>query len=97
MSDKQWWTSSSGLIEFEVTLDDARSCSHSGRCDDDVAALRRTPYIAEQLAKIAPEDLAAELKGYGAWDAAELADHEANLSRVLWLACCAICEEAPCG
>jgi hypothetical protein len=32
------------------------------------------------------------LKEYGAWDAAELSDHEANLTRLLWCACCDIAE-----
>lgn len=27
------------------------------------------------------------LAGYGAWDAAELADHDANVRRLFWIAC----------
>ncbi len=61
--------------------------SHQGACDDDIAALRQVPAIRRQLDKIKPETLQAELREYGAWDDAELADHDANLSRILWLLC----------
>lgn len=74
-------------FELQLTASDAESGSHSGRCDDDIAALRHVPYIAEQLTALDAADLSAELREYGAWDTAELMDHDANLSRVLWLAC----------
>jgi hypothetical protein len=34
-----------------------------------------------------PATLAAELREYGAWDDDELSEHDANLERILWLAC----------
>ena len=68
-----------------MTRAQAESCSHSGRCDDDVAALSQVPAIARQLKKIDPATLRDELSEYGAWDAAELADHGQNLQRFLWL------------
>ena len=74
-------------LELNITKADAACGSHQGRCDDDVAALRTAPYIRRQLAKLEPATVAAELKEYGAWDDAELADHGANLARLLWLAC----------
>lgn len=80
-----WFTGNYG-IEIEMTLEQAQSASHQGRCDDDVAALAGAPDIAAQLAKIDPDILRRELKEYGAWDDAELADQEANLERILWLA-----------
>lgn len=94
MTEKMFWfTSSSGRIEFQMTLEQARSASHSGQCDEDVLALSKVPAIAEQLAEIKPNVLAAELKEYGAWDAEELADHAQNLQRILWLAASDIREE----
>lgn len=50
-------------------------------------ALSRVPYIEEQLATIDPALLRDELREYGAWDDEQLADHEQNLQRLLWLAC----------
>lgn len=81
-----WWCSSSGRIEIQMTKAQAASASHQGQCDDDVMALSRVPKIARQLAKIDPETLRRELDEYGAWDDAELADHDQNLQRILWLA-----------
>ena len=95
--EKVWFSTSSGRIEFKLLLEDAHNGSHQGRCDDDIAALLRVPYIAEQLAKIDEKLLRDELREYGAWDTAELADHDANLSRILWLACGDIVENAAQG
>ncbi len=80
--------------ELNITKAQARQGSHPGQCDDDIASLRTIPAIKRQLAKLDPENLRRELKEYGAWDAAELADHDANLSRWLWIACGDIMEEA---
>jgi hypothetical protein len=44
------------------------------------------PGVAAQLAALDPEKVRDELREYGAWDDDELADHAANLLRVLWLA-----------
>jgi hypothetical protein len=86
----------SGRIEIQMTMDQGESVSHSGQCDDDVTALAKVPAIASQLAVIDPADLAQELKGYGAWDETELADHDQNLIRFLWLAGCDIKEQSGC-
>jgi beta-lactamase class D len=88
-----WFTSSSGRIEIEMTLEQARSASHQGQCDADVAFLSTFPKIARQLAKIDAETLRKEHKEYGAWDADELADHDQNLRRILWLAAGDIVDE----
>lgn len=81
-----WFYSSSGRVDLQMTLAQAQSASHQGRCDDDVEALSRLPAIARQLKKIDPATLVGELKEYGAWDETELADHDQNLQRLLWLA-----------
>jgi hypothetical protein len=87
-SEKLWWTSSCGRVELQIDFDDALACSHSGSCDSDIEWLRTCPYIIEQLSKLSPKLIADGLKECGAWDADELADHDANLSRLLWIACC---------
>ncbi len=73
-------------FEIVMTLAQAESASHPGKCDDDVFSLSRIPSIARKLASIPPDDIRAELGGYGAWSAAELADDNANKQRILWLA-----------
>lgn len=93
MNTKRWFITGSGLIEFELELEDARSGSHQGRCDEDIADLRHVPYIAAILEAIDPEILRRELKEYGAWDDDDLADHDANLDRILWIACGDIAEQ----
>jgi len=60
---------------------------HQGQCDADIAELRLVPAIRRQLDKLSPPLVAECLREYGAWDAEELADHDANLSRLLWIAC----------
>lgn len=79
-----WASTSSGRIELQMSLDEAQSASHQGKCDDDVRALSELPHIAAQLAEIDPALLASELREYGAWDETELADHDQNLQRLLW-------------
>ena len=80
-----WACTGSGRIEIELTREQADSIFHPGPCDDDVAALRRVPGIAKQLDAIDPATLRDELREYGAWDDSELADHDTNLDRILWL------------
>ena len=89
-----WFSTSSGLIELEMTLEQANTASHSGSCDDDVKWLSQQPDIAKQLEAIDPKLLARELDEYGAWDDAELADHDQNLQRLVWIAAGDIVEEA---
>jgi hypothetical protein len=97
MSKRLWYSSGSGRIEFRMTMEQAKSASHSGQCDDDVRALSKVPAIAEQLAGIKPEDLREELAEYGSWDDDELADHDQNIQRILWLAAVNIIDEYPFG
>lgn len=83
----QWSAGSGRPLYVELTKDEAASGMHQGACDSDIAALRELPHIAAQLAQWEPKTLAAELNEYGAWEPEELADHDANLNRMLWLAC----------
>jgi hypothetical protein len=87
---------------FSIDLPDAAvaDCHHQGACDSDVAhwagaewqGATRIPRIARPDT-LTPEILAAELKEYGAWDAEELADDDANWQRIIWLAAGNIQEE----
>lgn len=89
-----YYNTSSGRIELNITMRDARIGSHAGACDADVKWLSEQPKIARQLRKIDPALLSAELKEYGAWDSDELADHAQNLQRLLWIACGDIVDNA---
>lgn len=87
-----YWSESLGRIELKITKTQALSCSHAGQCDDDVEALMKIPSIARQLKKLDPAIVAACLREYGAWDDLELSNHNDNLARLLWCACCDISE-----
>ena len=82
-----------GEIELEMTLEQARSVSHQGRCDEDVEFLVTVPKIKRQLDKIPNELIAKELAEYGAWDDEELQDNDDNRLRLVWIAGCDIAEE----
>lgn len=57
-------------------------CSGSGRADAAV------DHWVTELAFDGPAWLIREhLSGYGAWDAAELCDHQQNLRRLFWIWC----------
>lgn len=77
---------------MQMTKAQAATASHQGQCDDDVRELSGVKSIARQLAKIDPTLLASELREYGAWDSDELADHDQNLQRLVWIAACDISE-----
>lgn len=88
-----WYSSGNGHINLQITLVQAQQGSHQGQCDADIAELRKVPKIRRQLEKIDAQQLRDELDGYGAWDSIELADHDINLTRILWLACGDIAQE----
>ena len=71
---------------LKLTKAQAQACTHPGPCDLDVRFCSSQSVIARQLARLDPADVAAELREYGAWGDAELADHQANLQRILWIA-----------
>ena len=84
MSERTWYFE---RFTLDMPAEAVSACSHQGQCDDDVA------YWASRVTRpdeITPEALATELKEYGAWDAEELADDDANWQRLLWIAACNI-------
>lgn len=91
-----YWTS---FNRFELRLpgEAVTDCSHSGACDLDVA--HWAPIVAEQVEqdnfprRPTPDAIRAELREYGAWDANELADDNANWQRLVWIAACNVAEE----
>jgi hypothetical protein len=80
-------------FNIRLSLSDARSVSQPGDASENVEALRLVPYVKSQLDRLDTEAVRAELKEYGAWDAEQLSDHDANLTRILWIAGCNISEE----
>ena len=80
-------------IEIKMTLEQAQSASHQGRCDEDVQHLLKVPEIAKQLRKISDADLIDALRGYGAWNIDELQNRDSNEARLIWIAACDIAEE----
>ena len=93
MSNIIYWASSSGVIELTLTLEQASKGYHQGQCDLDIAELRADSQISGQLDKLAPAAVRETLKEYGAWNDVELSDHEANLDRLLWIACADLVEQ----
>ena len=81
---------------IEMEVEQAKSVSHAGDCENDAGALVGLPEIAAQLDAIPPQDIAAELKEYGAWDDGELRDEYANRLRIVWIAGCDIEEQKSC-
>ena len=61
-------------------------CGTPGQAaDDSVAYVLETFTISGDVL-----DCAAYLKGYGAWEAGELANHDSNLERLVWLTGCSL-------
>ncbi len=79
---------------LRLTQDDIDSVPRSGPADDAIAALRRDSRIESQLQSADMRAVRDHLRGYGAWDDAELADDEASRDRWLWLAI-GDCQENP--
>jgi hypothetical protein len=70
-------------FEIKMSLKQAFSVSQPGTdASDDVDAL--IPEL--DLSDLNPDDVRAELRGYGAWDDDELADDSENLRRIVWIA-----------
>jgi hypothetical protein len=88
-----YWTTGSGRIELNITKNQAAEVAHPGQCDADIERLMQNTNIRRQLQKICPKLLSEELLEYGAWNEDQIADHEENLNRILWIACGDILEE----
>lgn len=80
-----------GSIELPIEI--IEMCPASGAADSAIAEMRTLPEVIAELNGIDPNKLRMELKEYGAWDETELADHNSNLDRILWIACLDIQEE----
>lgn len=88
MTKMYWYTSSSGRIEFQLTLESTQRGMHQGQCDDDIASLLEVPYIKEQLAKLDPAVIRTELQEiFFDGDDPQCDDVANNLKRLLWIAC----------
>ena len=86
---KYWACSSSGLIEFEMTVDAVNDCSHGGHCDDDVEYWQK-----ELNLKLDRKLMLSELLEYGCWDCAELnaLDDDELEQKIIWVLACDISE-----
>jgi len=78
---------------IELTIEEAKSASHQGKCDDDVQALSEVKHVRKQLDDLDEEAVQDALKDTGAWEDEELEGHEQNLQRLLWIAAGDIVEE----
>lgn len=88
------WSSGLYMLCIDLLQTHIDCVPQSGAADDAIAHLRTLPEISEQLNSLNSETVRKELREYGAWDETELADHNANLSRLLWIAVCD-CREQP--
>jgi hypothetical protein len=73
-------------FEIKMTLNQAKSVSHQGACDDDVKELLKNKKYLSQFKKIRLSDIAAELREYGAWNEEELNNVVDNQQRITWIA-----------
>lgn len=74
------------MIYLKLTKQLIEECSHAGECIHDVEAWLEVPKIKNQFKLLSPENIAAHLEGYGAWNEEDLSDHEMNKVRLLWVA-----------
>lgn len=76
------WQGNYGTITMPVAA--IQACYTEGSNDVAVAYWVKSPDIEWN---ISPDKIRAELSEYGAWNAEELADDQANRERLLWSAC----------
>lgn len=74
-------------FDLYFTRQDVDSMPLSGACDDAVQAIAKKPYIIRQFNAIDNNLLVRELSEYGDWDDIELQNKNANIERIIWLAC----------
>jgi hypothetical protein len=70
---------------IELTSNVIQFCAHSGDNEPAIIVSMELPEVQREL-NIDPEALRKELREYGAWDDEQLADHDENLKRILWIA-----------
>jgi hypothetical protein len=81
------WCASADELSPEL-LEALLDCGASGDASDAVAYVRSNFEVTGDEATCAKM-----LRGYGAWDDDELADHDKNLNRLVWLAGCDLREQ----
>jgi hypothetical protein len=82
-----WMVAASELAP--ALLQDLLDCGTPGQdASDAVAYVRQTYAVTGD-----PADCAAYLRTMGAWDEDELADHDVNLGRLVWLTGCDLREQ----
>ena len=92
-SEKRWFTSSCGRIEFQMSLEQAQSVCHPGPCDADVKVLSQMDDIKAITDELDPETVRLVVSEYYAdITDEELQDDEMNIQRLLWIAGCEIDE-----
>lgn len=93
MTEVEFWYWISEL-EAALRIDDwYRTCSAQGDCESVVSDFICDP-IFDALAQSTPHEyIRRELQEYGAWSAEDLADHEMNLTRFVWITACNMREE----
>lgn len=95
-ADKELYASFN-RFEISLTQEQVDSVPRQGPADDAIEALVEEPSISDQLDKIDPEEIRAELKETGGWDEEELADDEENRRRILWIGVGNVQEEGDDG
>lgn len=91
---KYWYTSSSGEIEFQMTLAQAESVSQPGKdAEEDVRNLMRDPDMKEVVEYLQDnmESVKKVLSGISDWD---VSDEDMNIVRMIWIAGTDISENA---
>lgn len=79
---------STGVISKNIPEECITECSAHGDVTQAVI------HWSKELGFTAPvNETRAYLKTFGAWDKAELANHDDNLERLLWCVCCDLKEE----
>ena len=82
-----FWESSSGRIVLNIPARIYKLVPASGPADAAIEKLVYMPVVMKQFMLIPDNLLAETLRGYGAWDDAELSNRLNNLHRLLWIAC----------
>lgn len=72
--------------ELTLTREQVESIPQQGDVESECRALVEEVEVAEQLDRIPPEKIRADLKGYGAWTDADLQDEGMCRVRLVWVA-----------
>ena len=79
--------------ELAIPREVMELCSQSGDMTKNVQdSLANNELIKSQYNALSEERVRYDLREYGAWSDDELSNHQDNLERLLWLACCDISE-----